>query len=190
MKNSNCGLRVVCLGTMLAMLPACASSGKKTEIRTDHEAVVTVESIDVPNRLVTVREAAGDTATFYVDQSIRSFPQAKVGDKVRIRYQESIAVQMAKPGEAGPRATLKEETTKPGSGAASGSARSELTAVVKIEKVNKSGTSVTFTGPRGRRTIQVVRPEMQKFAKSLRPGDEVEVAYSEALALSLEPVKH
>ncbi len=113
MKNSNSGLRVICLGAMLAMLPACASSGKKTEIHTERDALVTVEAIDVPNRLVTVHEASGESSTFYVDESIRAFPQAKVGDQVRIRYQESIAVQMKKPGDGTSQLQVKEETARP-----------------------------------------------------------------------------
>jgi hypothetical protein len=47
---------------------------------------------------------------------------------------------------------------------------------------------VTFTGPnRVTRTVEVRDPAMHDFARGLRPGDEVEIEYLEALAVSVEP---
>lgn len=176
-------------GLTLVGLAACASQGRKTEIRSERDAIVTVESIDVPNRLVTVREASGETSAFYVDESNRTFPQAKVGDQVRVQYQESIAVQMKRPGESTTALQVKEETARPQPGQAQGATRIETTAVVRIERIDPNADTVTFTGPRGRRTLQVADPAMRDFVKKLRPGDEVEVVFTEALALSLEPVQ-
>ncbi len=183
-------LGAVCPGMLLVGLSACATQGRKTEVRTEHDAVVTVESIDVPNRLVTVRDASGESSMYYVDESIRTFPQAKVGDQVRIRYQESLALQMKKPGETSPEWQVKEETARPQpSQPARGSTRTEAKATVKIDRIDRKANTVTFTGPRGRRTVLVTDPALQDFVKKLSPGDDVEVVFSEALALSLEPVR-
>jgi hypothetical protein len=47
---------------------------------------------------------------------------------------------------------------------------------------------VSFTGPQGMlRTITVQNPDAQAFIKKLKKGDEVEITYTEALAISVEP---
>jgi hypothetical protein len=49
---------------------------------------------------------------------------------------------------------------------------------------------LTFEGPQGNsRTIKVVKPEMQKLLKQLKPGDQVELAYTEELAVNVQPAK-
>ena len=63
-----------------------------------------------------------------------------------------------------------------------------MKATVRIEAVENRGSVVTFTGPRGRRTVQILDPSLRDYVKKLRAGDNVEVTYREALALSLERV--
>ena len=175
---------------MTLWLSACASTrpAGAHQTQVEHRAVVTVTAIDVPDRLVTVRTAAGDLLTVYVDESVTTFPQAKVGDQVNIRYTESFAVQLKKPGEKGPELAVKEETSGPQPGKPSGKAVTEVKATVRIEAVDRKGSVVTFTGPRGRRTVQVLDPGLREYTKQLRAGDNVEVTYREALAVSLERV--
>jgi hypothetical protein len=178
------------VGAWLALIgvAGCASnrpSGTRVK-QVEHEALMTVTAIDVPNRLVTVRGASGDTLTVYVDKSKKDFPQAAVGDQVRIRYVESIAISLAKPSAVTGELTVKEETSQPKPGKQSGKTATEVTAIAKIEEVNQDGSVVTFTGPRGRRTIKIKDPSMRDFVRQLRSGDKVEVTYNEAFALSLE----
>jgi len=172
----------------LVGLTGCASNRPSGTHRTEveHEAVMTVEAIDVPNRLVTVKGASGDSVTVYVDESKKDFPQAAVGDKVRVSYSESFAVRLTKPSAVTGEVKVKEETSEPKPSKQSGKATTEVTAIAKIEAVNQDGSVVTFTGPRGRRTLRVVDTSMCDFVRELRPGDKVEVTYKEALALSLE----
>jgi hypothetical protein len=59
---------------------------------------------------------------------------------------------------------------------------------VVIESVDNKTHSVTFTGPSGlSRTVDVVDPKAQKFISELKKGDEVELTYVEALAVTVEP---
>ena len=47
---------------------------------------------------------------------------------------------------------------------------------------------MTFVGPAGKtRTVDVVDPKAQQFIGTLKKGDEVELTYVEALAVTLEP---
>lgn len=176
------------IGACVLGLSACASQRPSGTYRTgiEREALVTVEAIDVPSRLVTVRTASGDPLTVYVAESNKHFPQADVGDQVRVRFVESVALRLAQPGSAAAGISVKEKTSRPQAGKPTASTGTEVTAIVKIEYVEPGGYSVKFTGPRGRRTVQVHDPSMRDYVKKLRAGDEVEVTYEEALALSLE----
>jgi len=153
----------------------------------ERDAIVTVTAIDVPNRLLTFRNAAGEEPTVYIDESNKNFPQAAVGDQIRIRYVESMALRLTKDSPTGLQVT--ESSSRPKAGHPSGKASVEMTAVVRIEAVGSDGSLVTFTGPRGRRTLAVHDPEMRDFVRQLKPGDNVEATYEEALALSLEKVE-
>jgi hypothetical protein len=49
---------------------------------------------------------------------------------------------------------------------------------------------VTFVGPAGMtRTVDVKDPDAQKFISGLKKGDEVQLTYVEAVAVTLEPQK-
>lgn len=187
------GKSVVLFGLIIAGcvgLTACASTRPKETLYTqvEQETVVTVEAIDVPDRLVTVRTTSGDVLTFYIDESVKDFPQAKVGDRVRIRYRDSYAFRLKGRGEAGPGAEITTETTRDGGAHPRRSAKAEVKATVRIESVSADGKSVTFTGPRGRRATQILDRSLQEYVRKLRPGDEVEVTYQEAMALSLDRI--
>ncbi len=180
-------LTVTALGLVI---PGCASTRPTDPHRTqvEREAVVTVTDIDVPNRLVTVRDVSGDPFTVHVDKSVQGFPQAKVGDRVRVRYTESFAVQLRKPGDPQTGLSVSEETARSQPGQPAGQAATEVKATVTIEAVKQKGSVVTFTGPRGRRTVQILDPSLRDYVKQLRKGDKVDVTYKEAVALSLERV--
>ena len=179
------------LCALVLQCAACSShrpQGTHTA-RVEQDAMVTVQSVDVPNRLVTVRDASGETFTVYVDESNKAFPQAGVGDQVRVHFTESFALRLAPPGSPDSGLTVKELTSQPQPGHPSGKSAAEVTAIVRIEEVKSKGSVVTFTGPRGRRTIAVHDPSMRDFVSKLKRGDHVEATYTEALALSLEKTK-
>jgi hypothetical protein len=181
------GLPVVMI--FLAVV-GCASN-RPTNVhhsQVDHEALVTVEAIDVPNRLVTVRDASGQSFTVYVDKSNKAFPQAAAGDQVRVRYTESFALLLVKKGESGHGLQITEETSRPQPGKPAGEATTEVKATVKIESVDRDGSAVTFTGPRGRRSVQILDPSLRDYVMKLRAGDSVDVTYKEAVAISLERI--
>jgi hypothetical protein len=75
-----------------------------------------------------------------------------------------------------------------GSGRPGAAVANKVKTTVVIESVDTSTNSVTFTGPSGlSRTVDVVDPKAQKFIAELKKGDEVELTYVEALAVTVEP---
>ena len=59
---------------------------------------------------------------------------------------------------------------------------------VTIYEVDTAQNVVEVTGPRGyNRRIKVTDPQARQFIRGLKRGDEVEVTFTEAFAVSVEP---
>jgi hypothetical protein len=152
----------------------------------------TVVSIDLANRLVALKGPAGRIETVEVPASVRNLAQVQVGDAVVVRYYESIAATIRPKGASttldGADQALLSARAPSGSkpGAAIGNVS---TATVIVQAVDSSLHTVTFFGPDGLvRSVQVRDPKAQTFVASLKKGDEVELTYTEALAVSVDPV--
>jgi len=181
---------VAALTAIALTLAACTREPPKpVEVEDAVQVTATVEAIDLANRLVTVRGPEGNAVTLEVSPEARNLPQVKVGDQVVVSYYAAIAAEFKKPGEGvqsvqedvgARRAELGE---RPG-----GIVGRQVKASVIIESVDAKSNTVSFTGPYGMlRTIAVQDPDAQAFIKKLKKGDEVELTYTEAVAISVEP---
>jgi hypothetical protein len=62
-----------------------------------------------------------------------------------------------------------------------------IKARVKVIGVDRKHNRVSFIGPaKIERTVDVTDPNMQNFLQTLKVGDEVDLTYTEALAVSVE----
>jgi hypothetical protein len=171
---------------------ACAAPPPKPVVRENLvEKTATVESIDQASRLVTFRTEDGYATTVKVSDAVKNLPQVKAGDKVSVSYYEALAAEVKEPGEGveGVQADVSTVQAPPGSMPAAG-AGVLLRTTVTIDSVDKQFNTVTFKRSDGvLRTVAVETPEGQKFIKGLKKGDQVEIAYTEALAIEVKPVE-
>ncbi len=174
----------------LAALAGCATAPKPFEIKNTLEARASVTQLDLATRVMTLRGPAGNEFTFEVDPAVRNLPQVKVGDEVVVRYYEAIGAAMRKPGDSTEASVeLADGVADPGDRPAAGIGH-RTTLPVTIVGVDSKTNEVQFYGPDKRiRTVELETPQAQAFAKKLKAGDEVIVTYSEALAVSVEPVR-
>ena len=145
----------------------------------------TVEAIDYYSRLVTIRGAQGRMIELHADESVRNFDQLKVGDKVRAKVLESVALYVQKSDgtqpsiKSGAAVAVAPLGEKPGITAAD---TVVITATVK--KINYDTRMVTLSGPDGvSRTLKVHEdaPDMEK----VKAGDQVVVRYTVAVTISV-----
>lgn len=152
------------------------------------EKSAVVEAIDLEHRLVTLKADDGEVATIEVSDEVKNLPQIKTGDRVVARYYQAIGAQVrtATTPEA---PTIELETVRAPEGASpAGAVGHRVTVPVTIAAVRNDGKLVSFFGEDGlMRVIEVQRPEGQEFARGLKEGDKVELTYTEALAISVEP---
>ncbi|GAA0604440.1 hypothetical protein GCM10009416_47570 [Craurococcus roseus] len=63
------------------------------------EVTATVETVGQRTRMVLLRGPTGGLLTVHAGQEARNLPRVRPGDRVVIRHGETIAVQIARPGE-------------------------------------------------------------------------------------------
>jgi hypothetical protein len=156
----------------------------------EDEVSATVESVDQDHRMVLLRGPQGGLMTVVAGPEIRNLAQVKAGDRVIVRYREALAASLAKPGTITPplQATERAERAPVGE-KPRGAAEQTIKVRVKITHIDKKHNLVSFIGPaQVERTTEVLDPEMRKFLHTLRAGDEVDLTYTEAVAVNVEPM--
>lgn len=173
-------------------LAACVRTPPEpVKVEDSVQVSATVEAIDLPNRLITLRVPEGDAVTVEVSPEVRNLAQVKVGDQLTVTYYVALAAEFKKPGEGveGVKDEIAAGRAEPGERPA-GAVGRQVTATVVIESVDKATNTVSFRGPQGMlRTITVQDPDAQAFVKKLKMGDQVEMTYTEAIAIAVEPAK-
>jgi hypothetical protein len=152
------------------------------------EVSATVTSVDQATRMLGLKGDDGSATTFEVGPEVKNFPQIRVGDKVVVSYYRGLAAELQPKGTPLSKkvdqldlATSAQPGTKPGAGVGTA-----VHATVVIEKVDTKANTVSFKRPDGvSRTLPVRSQEGKDFIKKLKAGDQVEVLYSEAVAIEV-----
>jgi Cu/Ag efflux protein CusF len=144
-------------------------------------ATVVVTAVDKANRKLTIKNVSGEKMTLQVPSDVKSFDKLKVGDRVDIDYTESLALSMLPPGSK-PAITERAASIP-------GAAGRELSVSAEIVSVDAANNKVTFKGPKGQlKTITAQDPEVQAKLPSLKPGQVMQLTYTEAVATAVQPV--
>jgi hypothetical protein len=111
----------------------------------------------------------------------------KPGDPVVVRYAEAIAAEFVRPGGAPPVSTSSVAGAAPGARPA-GLVVDPDRQRVRVEGIDLASYTGAFVGPdRVLRTMAMRQPALRDFMRTLKVGDEVDVTFTEALAVSVEP---
>jgi Cu/Ag efflux protein CusF len=197
MKNSKtwigCGALALVLAApaALAAPPAGTAEGRTTtesagggmvptRTETTHATVV-VTGIDKSARKLTIKNIGGDKMTFYVPSDIKAFDKLKVGDRIEVDYTESLALSMLPPGSK-PSMTERTATVPGGAGR-------EMSISAEVISVDAAANKITFKNPKGQtKTINVQDPELQAKLPSVKPGQVLQLTYTEAIVTGVQPV--
>ena len=176
---------------VLPLLAACASVN--TQQTTTLNAVV--ETVDPVTRQILLRGDGGSQqgalVTMVVSPAVRRLNEIHSGDHVIATYYQALAAQVASvtspaaPAFAGVAVSANDTAERPGG---------EITRVrqgrVTITAVDPGAGTVSFVGPDGvARTVAPKNPDVQAFIRRLRVGDQVDMVYEEALAISIQPMQ-
>lgn len=147
----------------------------------------TVVLIDLGSRDVVLIDSNGKMHRVNVSDQARNLDQVKVGDKVTTEYTEAISLQLKKrgTGSAPPASAVEAMIRSPQGMKPGGAVGRKVTAYATVVAVNSAKQFATLRGPLGNEyDVQVLDPAQ---LKAVQKGDEVEVVYTEALAISVRP---
>lgn len=146
----------------------------------------TIEAIDQTNRIVTLKGPRGNLVDTYVDESYKRFSDLKVGDQVKAQYQESLALNIRKPGDPAPTAGVQDSVT-PREGAPGGTVARQLTGSVTVTALDPAVPSISVKGPKG--NVFSMRVQDPKRLEGVKVGDTIDVTYTQAVLIAVDPMK-
>lgn len=148
----------------------------------------TVKSVYPDKRSITLVGSDGQERSIFVGPDVR-LNLVHAGDKVNVTYQQGIAAEIAK-GNTKVTDPAAADFAYRNQNAAGGGAGSSVTVGVKILGVNPTNNTVLFQERDGsQHVIEVKSPQMRDFIRTLKAGDNVNVTFTESVALSVTPAK-
>lgn len=145
-------------------------------------ATASIQKIDKTGRVITLKGDQGHVIDVKVGSSV-NIDKLKVGDKVNAAYYEEVAVALHKPGEQAPKMT--QTVTEHG-----GVTAQQTTITAKVLAVDTAGNTVALRTPGGAlHMLKVEDPDLQAQLGKIKAGDSVDVTYTQAIAVAVEPTK-
>jgi hypothetical protein len=145
----------------------------------------TVTAIDKATRTLTLKGTDGKTFPLVAGPEVRNFDQIQVGSEVNVGYLEALAIELKKGGGA------KVERVDSSAGARAdvgaqpaGMAAQKVTATGDVIALDAATQTATLRGPN--RTVTLRVPDPKQF-KLIAVGDQMQITYTEAVAVSVEP---
>ena len=145
-----------------------------------------VIGIEKETRTLTLKGPKGKVVDIVASDKVRNFDQIKLGDMVVVRYAQALTLELKKAASASGDVTVVEEAKRAKLGERPGVAGGrQVSALAEVVAVDPKASTITIKGPKGNEvTLDVMNPDQFKVVKV---GDQIEVTYTEAIALSVEP---
>jgi hypothetical protein len=149
------------------------------------EVTAMVVAINTATRTVTLKGADGHLVEVFCSDEVKNFAQISVGDNVTVSYQEALTLELKKArAPLASSGTTSEVRAEPGA-RPGGMVGREITVLADVVAVDPKKSTITLKGPAGNVVeLKVRNPDHFKVVKK---GDQVEVVYSEALAIAVTP---
>ena len=143
----------------------------------------TVETIDHARRVVNIKTPDGKFQAVDVPKSATRFDELKVGDNVSITYNNTVSARLKPPGEA-PVNTQTGTSTAGQEERPGGTAAVQRTMTATVSDIDKSASSITFTGPNGwKYSRRVVDPTV---LDQIKVGDQVDITWNTDVTVSVQ----
>lgn len=186
----SCGLLTLIVIAATAMSARAQQAADRPVVKSEFQKIeATIEAIDPRTREVSLRGPDGPVSVV-IGPEVHNFASMHVGDKVVVSYYQGIAAQLAKgdrkatdPAAAATFGYRAHAGQRPGGGVGA-----SITTTVTIEAIDSETNTVAFRRRDGSvHIIAVKSPDMVQLLHTLKPGDLVEVTYTESVAVNVLP---
>jgi Cu/Ag efflux protein CusF len=165
-------------------LPVPAQEKKPLTMGQTLSVTATVEAVDMGNRIITLKGPDGKLVAMEVPDAVKRLSDVKVGDRLTIKYSESLVLQVKKADAASKLGSSRTADITRGKGEKpSGIVSQTTTATVAVESIDAKIPSITVRKADG--STQSFRVEDPKNLEGVKPGDHIVVTYREAVALQV-----
>lgn len=186
-------ITAMALGCQLAYAQAQAPKGAvvvasepgKAAMVAAVEVTATIVAINTLSRIVTLKGPQGRTVDVVCGDEVRNFAQLRIGDQVNVKYMEALTLELQKTRvSTAPSVTTGMERAAPGSRPA-GAVGREITAMADVVAVDQKKSTISLKGPAG--NVYELKVQNQDHFKVVKVGDQIEVVYTQALAVAVTP---
>jgi hypothetical protein len=148
----------------------------------------TVEAVDKDKRTVTLKGSGGRTVTLKLGSNAKNFDQIKVGDKVKGKFLDSVALFVRKAGTPPDAAEMQAVSVAPRGQKPKAMAVDTVEISAKVEKIDYKSRLVTLKGPEGNTKTIKVDPRVKRLGE-IKVGDDIVLRHTEAMAIEVVPPK-
>jgi Cu/Ag efflux protein CusF len=143
-----------------------------------------IVGLDPATRSIVLKQRNGEVTEIKAGERVRNFDQLRVGDIVNAEFEEALSLELKK-GGAGIRERVESASSSSAEPGATpgGSAERKITVLADVVAVSMKDQRVKLRGPRGTFDVRVQDPNQLKQVKK---GDQVQIVYRQALAISVE----
>lgn len=173
------------IGTADAADPAPGKPAPKRSSRSGGElirAAAEVVAIDPATRTLTLKREDGNTLTVVADARVRNLPQVSIGDIVVAQYGHAQAISLKK---ISPPRHDGDNGAPPAAPVRLPDGQMKRTVIADIIAIDDRTGQATLKGLKGEVVDVVVRN--RKLLAAVRIGDQVELQYTDAVAVSIKP---
>jgi hypothetical protein len=164
--------------------PAPTARGESASLH----VTATVESVDVANRMITLKDPDGTVGTYEVGEQVKRLAEIKPGDKIHAEYSVGAVAELREPTEeekAAPMVAMEGAARGPSDAPPTGGMGRAVRAVTTIQSLDSAAQTFTVKGPlEGNVTIHVDDPAVFSH---LQVGQTIVVTFAEKMVLSVEP---
>lgn len=166
--------------------PAAAAPGDKPGVVVADVVVITatVEAVDKDKRTVTLKGPKGRTVVLKVGPDAKNFDQIKVGDKVKGKFLDAVALFVRKSGAPPDAAEMQAVSVSPRGQKPMVMAVDTVEITAKVEKIDYTKRLVTLKGPDGQMKTIKVDSRVKRLGE-VKVGDEIVLRHTEAVALEV-----
>lgn len=180
-----------------APIPAAAQSaahvatGQNGRVTAAQEvsATVTVQSVDLATRHVTVKRPSGETMTLQISDRVRNLDQLKPGDKINAIYYGEMELALASSDKPLPkdRQSVVASRSQPGE-LPGGVVANHIVVTGAVVGLDKANNRLKVVNPRGGEVheINVTSPQGREMLQRLKVGDKITAQVTEGLLISVE----
>jgi len=185
--------KILALGVGCALVfgaIAAQAQGTRAQVVSAQSLTISAEvvALDATTRKVTLKGPFGGLIAGTVSDEVKDLSRIKVGDLVSASYYEAVAASVHRKGDEKPLFSATDIAAKaePGTKTAAAAVTAKSVTVFSVDAV--ANTLVLQGADRTLYPINVERREFQAKLKDLKVGDQIDIAYSEALVTGLTPL--